>query len=271
MALETASARARRQRPARLARAYVLRVLRGRAAAPHLARRRRDPDLFGHPPLPRGSSGNCGLGAHGANHRRRRDAPARRPRTRPRLRFGGDGALPLDRADARHVHSRRRRRFLLTADAAPARKASSAPTPSPRRGGSPHPLQRPARLPRPQRSSRRSDHHQHSGSGDADPRHLARGQIGRRRRLAEAVLRLRPHSLPRHARPVHDQRLRRPRGDVRELSRAARRRSRPGVRDRFSLLPAFTRRLASRRRDRRSRARPKAAKDFAAANRIRRR
>src|SRR5207237_7816451 len=81
------------------------------------------------------------------------------------------------------------------------------------------------------------------------PRDLARREGSRRRPLAEAVLRDGAAPLPRHPRPVHDQRPRRPRVVLRELPRPPARRREPGLRYGIPLLPRHVRALAAGRRD----------------------
>ena len=123
-------------------------------------------------------------------------------------------------------------------------RAAAAPARAAGAGG----LRRRARVPRPQRSPARAVRVHRRDPGRAGARDLGDGEVGRDRPLAAPLLRDGAALLPRPARPVHAQRLRRAGGVLRQLPRRRRRRCRPGLRRRLPLLPRHRRDGAARRR-----------------------
>ncbi len=109
-------------------------------------------------------------------------------------------------------------------------------------------LRRRPRLPRPAGSPDLALLLHGRDPGRARARDLGVFPGGRDRALAADLLRDGAALLPRPARPVHAQRLRRAGGVLRQLPRQRRRRRRPGLRRRLPLLPRHRRDGAARRR-----------------------
>ena len=135
---------------------------------------------------------------------------------------------------------------LGAADPARDRAAAAA---APARTARARGLRRHPRLPRAHRPARRVVRLHRRDPGRARARDLGDRAGGGDRALAADLLRDGPAALPRPARPVHAERLRGPRGVLRQLPRRCRRRRGPGVRSRVPLLPRHGRAGASRRRD----------------------
>ena len=130
--------------------------------------------------------------------------------------------------------------------------AAAAAHAAPARAGAARPcaalvLRRRAPLPRPSAPARRSVRLHDGRAGGARARHLGVRAGGRHRARPAHLLRDGAAVLPRHARPVHAQRLRHPRGVLRQLPRLGRCRGRPGVRRRVPVLPRHRRAGAPRR------------------------
>ena len=222
-----------------LADARVLRLLRRRAGAADVGRRRRLADLRDVAPPPGPDHADHRLGAARARARRRGDAAARRRRApardRPlpdRRRTSGSRSLFVVATIAAGVvffsrTVRRRLAFVRAARAA-----------LPGRGARARGLRRHPRLPRPPRDARSSS--PRSRSAAQLTRIVAIYASGRAVGIHLSLLpvrRARAAALPRDARAVHGQRHRRARGVLRQLPRQARRRRRPRVRLRLPVLP----------------------------------
>ena len=154
-----------------------------------------------------------------------RDRPLRRQR------------LPLARGRVRLRHARPDLPLLRPLRAAAARAARPLLAPAARRAAAARVLRRRPPLPRPPAAAARGVRVHDRDPGGADPLDLGVGQGGRDRPRPADLLRDGPALLPRPARPVHAERVRRARGVLRQLPRQRRRRRRPGLRRRLPLLP----------------------------------
>jgi hypothetical protein len=252
-----------------VARARLPRLLGSRTVAADVAGGRRDANLFWHTALPERGVNDRRLGAARTNHRRRGDAAAGGRWTRARGGILRRRTVPLDRGDSCGRHLTHWARVLLAADAsATFETAASLAAPS-RRAGAAHRLRGHARLSEPLGGDSRGDAGHARRPSSSDYRNLAPRRIRRHPSFSTPVFHDGTAPVPRDARPVHDQWVRRPRSDVRELPRAARRRRRSSVCNRVLVLRPRHRHLDPGRGNRRPRARSQAAKEIAAPTRIR--
>src|SRR5664279_422692 len=236
MAVAASARCARHPRFAPLARAELLRRLRGRSGLADVARGRRLAHLRDEPPARGNERRRRGHGAARARARRDCDARARRRRVCARARPLRRRRLPVGRARLRRRGGARRRDALLDPPAlAAAANAPAAAVPSDRASAS-RGLPRAALVPRDAAAAALDVRADARRPGRARARDLVRREGGRRRPLAAAVLRHGTAALPSHARTVHRERSRGPRVVLRLLPRHARRLGRPRIRNRVSLL-----------------------------------
>ena len=180
--------------------------------------------------------------------RRRRNGAARRGRlpARPRpVRRGAylwlEGAFVFGTVAAD-------RRVLLALGTAAARSPASPARAGPARAAAAGVLRRRPPLPRSPRTAAEGLRLHDGDPGRADPLDLGLVQGGGDRARAAHLLRHGPAVLPRPARAVHAERVRRARGVLRQLPRQRRRRCRRGLRGRVPLLPRHGRARAAGRR-----------------------
>ena len=224
-ALAVAPRGAGHDRPVLVAHPRVLRLVHGRADPADLDRRRRGADLRDLQAPPGTVGRPDGDRDHRAWPRRRRDRAPRRDRVRARDRALRRHRLPLARGGVRLRHAPPDRALLRALGAAAAREAASAARPAPRRAAVALVLRRRASLPRPHRPPAQGVPVHDRDPGGADPRDLGLVQGRRDRPQPTHLLRDGPAVLPRAARALHAERLRRAGGVLRQLPRQRRRRA----------------------------------------------